>query len=668
MAQTGYAEAEALGATPSLLKSGLVAPEVHADLWRSVRAGRPWRGRLVNRRKDGGLYDAAETVAPILEGGQVVGYVACLRDVTDDLQREERLTRALDEARAATEAKALFVASASHELRTPLHGVLGLLHVLQETELSPEQRELVGTAASCGTALLALIGDVLDFSKLEADRLELEVTEFDPRAVVEEAVESLAAAAHAKGLDLVSDVHALPGRAEGDPGRLRQVITNLVGNAVKFTPSGEVVVRCRHADGRLHCEVRDTGIGVDLAVQPALFQPFAQADGSTTRRFGGTGLGLALSKRLVERMGGEVGLESEPGRGSLFWFEVPLPAFERAEPDEELEAGLDGWRVLVVEGNAVARETLVEGLRRCGAEVEGAAGVDAAEALLRIASFDALVVDGDLPRGAGLDAVRALGRVGLPCVATLPVPMLARAAEVRAAGAVGQVTKPAHVGRVVRVLLSLLEREGGATGGRARRPDALPAGRRVLVADDNPVNLLLAQRMLERLGLTVDVARTGQESVRAAASASYDLILMDWHMPDMDGLEATRRIRAKEGERRTPIVAVTASASPDRARALPRRGHGRPSEQAISRRRPRPGRRPVVSSAHEELLRVPRIAGSKPPPAGVGGLEHADREQAGEDLLRRRGGLRHALRRRLPTRVSGTRSSPGASPAKSIRH
>lgn len=525
------------------------------------------------------LHDSAEQLQGYRR--QVEADALALKDANETLEarvrdRTAELEASREEALAAARAKAAFLATMSHEIRTPLNGVVGMSTLLAETPLNPEQRDYLQTIRLSSDQLLAVINDVLDFSKIESGKLELEVEPLGVRAAVEEACDIAAPRAREKGLELIIDIpEAVPPAILGDITRLRQVLINLINNAVKFTARGEVAVHARmrtpdDGQGRavLEFRVSDTGIGIPPERVGSLFEAFSQVDASTTRKYGGSGLGLAICKRLAELMGGEVGVESELGRGSSFWFTVAAPVTELAAGAEGDHAGLEALRVLVVDDHATNVRVLTRQLQLWGMVVASAeSGPDALEWLRRAPEApDLVITDMHMPEMDGVALARAMK--ANPAWAGIPLVLLSSgfmpAADESAKLFQARLLKPARQNQLFDTLVRSVRKEDAAAGAAAAGPERKDAT--VLVADDNAVNLKVACAILLKLGYEVRTATDGREAVEVVAHAAahgerLDAILMDVNMPDVDGLQATRQIRAARGAASPPIIAVTAAAS-----------------------------------------------------------------------------------------------------------
>ncbi|MFL5246069.1 MAG: response regulator [Gemmataceae bacterium] len=554
------------------------------------------------RRKDGSQATLLTSKVPLRDAsGDVVGILGIYTDISDRKHMEVELQKAKENAEAASRAKSEFLANVSHEIRTPMNGILGMTELALDTPLSPEQREYLGMVKSSADALLVVINDILDFSKIEAGKLDLDPVDFALRDTLGDTMKTMALRAHQKGLELAFHAHPdVPEALVGDCMRLRQIIVNLVGNAVKFTEKGEVVVHVKSetrnlisesnenpensAEVMLHFEVRDTGIGIPASKQQSIFSAFEQVDGSMTRKYGGTGLGLAICARLVEMMGGRIWVDSKPGEGSTFHFTARFKKSTSAPVAlAPTPVKLHGLRALIIDDNATNRRILEETLNHWGMRSEsvsnGPDGLSALhEAAARESPFEIVLLDVMMPDMDGFAVAEQIRQD--PALAGTPVLVLSSADRTRDAmicrelGITGYLPKPCKQLDLLAALVKALrisfagEKRPKLSGSFVARTGS---GLRVLVAEDNAVNQRLAVRLLEKQGYSIRVVENGRDTLAALDQEAFDLVLMDVQMPEMDGFEATAAIRAKElgTGLRLPIIAMTAHAMKgDRERCL----------------------------------------------------------------------------------------------------
>lgn len=579
---TGYSFDEVLGKNPRILKSGVNPPTLYQQLWSTILAGKVWKGEILNRRKNGELYWENVTICPILDAAGVLTHFLGLKeDITQTKKLLEEMIAARYSAEAANRIKSEFLANMSHEIRTPMNAILGMAEMLGETELTAEQRKYVSIFQNAGNNLLDLINDILDLSKVEAGQFELDNQSFDLEWALQEQVQLLAPRAHGKGLELALDIRpSVPAFVLGDAKRLRQCITNLVGNAIKFTLHGGVTMSVQRVAGEadmLMFSVADTGIGIPTDKQMAIFDAFTQADGSVTRKFGGTGLGLTITKRLVELMGGKIWVESEPGKGSVFHFTAMLPEAAPVTRPQIICADLGGMRMLVVDDFPFNRAIVRQYLNVLGVEVDEAeSGVEALEKMYQAHKqsrpYALALIDCHMPVMDGVEvAQRIRDSRSLRATRLLMLSSDDTAKPTQRAREMGValLLKPLKRDELIQAVTAELKQLAVPAAeplpaekeGVAHVPATRPLN--ILLAEDNQDNILLMQVMLRSTPHHLDVVENGKIVVEKFIAGHYDLILMDMQMPEMDGYAATamiRRIEQTERRKPTPVVALTAHA------------------------------------------------------------------------------------------------------------
>jgi len=583
----GYSPAEVIGKNPRILKSGEMPPAVYASLWKTLLGGRPWSGELLNKTKSGAVVWVRANISPIRNGeGRLTHFMALHKDITLEKRLMTEVVEAKREAEQANAAKSDFLAAMSHEIRTPLNAIVGMSELLDEAGLDKEHAQYLSIMRSASDTLLSLINDILDISKIEAGKVDIEKAPFNLEELVSKVSEMISVRASGKGVEVNCKIEAdVPVFVEGDATRLRQVLMNLMGNAVKFVEKGWVSLDVKKQKTEGDClsllfSVRDTGIGIPSDKLTSVFEKFTQADASTTRKYGGTGLGLPISKMLIELMGGKIWLESEPGVGTVFYFTVKLcPQKDNRGvylPKADIKE-LKGLRFLVVDDNLANRIIIREMAQSWGASCEGAS--DAETGLAKVleeqrkgSPFHAVLVDFNMP---GMDGYEFCRRV-MTDASIAPKPALAlvtsdsvrfRKEDFRAIGVNTHILKPVRKQTVLDGVLEMLaagksplaaepKKEGSYT-----RED-LPA-LSVLIVDDSEDNRILMTSFLKGSRIKLDIAQNGLVALEKFRSGAYDMVFMDIQMPEMDGFEATAKLReleAREKRARTRVVALTAMA------------------------------------------------------------------------------------------------------------
>jgi PAS domain S-box-containing protein len=574
----GYTAAEIVG---EKLDGLITTPEMlhGAQFYSQQATTTPVHGIEKRRRKDGKFVTVEIFGVPVVVEGEKVATLAIYHDITE-------LDQARKEAEQANQAKSDFLANMSHEIRTPMNGVIGMLELALDTSLSAEQRDYLNISLQSAETLLELLNDILDFSKIEAHKLELEIIDFDLRNTVEDIAQMLAKRAQDKGLELICLIHPdLKTGLKGDPARLRQVLVNLIGNAIKFTHQGEVVIRAEpvaetETHATINFSVQDTGIGIPAERIDAVFERFTQVDGSTTRKYGGTGLGLTISKQLVEAMGGKIEIRSEAGMGSTFWFTITLEKQTARTAAKESASSVDQalkmrrLRVLGIDDNATNRKVLTKMVEGFGARIETAISGAKGRERLRNAQragdpFQIVLLDMQMPDMDGEQTAREIKND--PVTRETQIIILTSmgqrgdAARLEALGCAAYLLKPVKQQMLYDTLLAVMAHTGNDPSRLVTRhliSEQKRQGLRILLAEDNPINQKLAVILLQKAGFSVDAVENGQHALEKVQNGRYNAVLMDVQMPDMDGFEATRRIRQWEAgqERHVPIIAMTAHA------------------------------------------------------------------------------------------------------------
>ncbi|MEO5339964.1 MAG: response regulator [Magnetococcus sp. MYC-9] len=585
VAISGYARDELLGKNHRMVKSDEHSPEFYRDLWKTITCGSPWHGEVKNLARDGSFYWVRATIVPFLnEKGKPFKYISIRTDVTAMKMLESSLIVAKEQAESAVRAKSDFLANMSHEIRTPMNAIIGLSHLCLQTQLTTRQKDYIYKVHGSATSLLRIINDILDFSKIDAGRLDMESIDFTLEEVLGTMSSMIAMKAQEKKLEFLMETDVdIPPSLVGDPLRLGQILINLTNNAIKFTEQGEVVVETKMLERddafvRLQFVVRDSGIGMTPEQLSGLFQPFAQADASVTRKYGGTGLGLTIAKRLIEMMGGAIRVESQPGQGTRFIFDVRLGVSNQVVERLLLpSADLRGMKVLVVDDNESARNVLADYLTSFTFTVTKAK--DAKDAIIAIQEedmagqpFELLVTDYMMPEMDGITAVTVMRRDLV--LSRFPVVIMASAygdeSVVKRASQEalvdGFLVKPINQSLLFESIMEAFGRAQRDSTRSRELPNAprdfmlVLSGAKILLVEDNELNQQVARELLEQANITVLLARNGKEAVDLVARETLDGVLMDVQMPVMDGMTATREIRKDRRFAHLPILAMTANA------------------------------------------------------------------------------------------------------------
>jgi len=586
---TGYSSEEAIGQNPRILKSEYTPPEIYEELWRTISEGDEWHGEFQNKRKNGELFWENASITPIKsDKGGVTHFLAIKEDITERKHMELELKKAKEAAESATQAKSDFLANMSHEIRTPMNAILGMTYLALKTDLNPKQHDYINKTHASAQSLLGIINDILDFSKIEAGKLDIEHIDFDLTGVLDNLSNLTSIKAQEKGLEMVFAVDSdVPMFLKGDPLRLGQILLNLTGNAIKFTEEGEIVVSVKPVEvnkeyALLHFAVKDTGIGLTQEQRAKLFQSFQQADTSTTRQYGGTGLGLTISKKLTELMDGEIDVESKPGEGTTFFFTARFGRQEKEQPRRKIiPETLQDLKTLVVDDNETFCEVLKGYLEEFSFQVHTVSTGNQALSEIKKAlqsgqkPYDLVFMDWQMPGLNGIETARKIqndpGIVQRPKI--IIVTGHGRADVMKEAediGLDGFLLKPVTQSLLLDATIDAFDlpvaSKPAAAGRKEKRPNGFEAirGAHILLVEDNEINQQVATELLKEEGFFISVAGNGKialEKVMASTeSEAYDVVLMDLQMPVMDGYTATKEIRKDRRFKELSIVAMTADA------------------------------------------------------------------------------------------------------------
>lgn len=576
---SGYSKEELLGQNHSLLNSGNEPENYWREMYLNVSKGNVWHDEVKNKAKDGHFYWVDTTIVPMYENNKLIGYTSIRTDITTAKELEQNLIEAKNQAEVANESKTDFLANMSHEIRTPMNGVIGMTNLLIDSDLNSDQYKLAKTVKASAESLLFIINDILDFSKVEAGKLELEDIDFNLGSMVEDLGTAMHYLAEDKGLELICPANSIQNQwLNADPGRIRQILTNLIGNAIKFTEQGEVAVFCKitnKADNRrlIRFEIKDTGIGISEEHQDKLFSKFTQADSSTTRKYGGTGLGLSICQKLVDLMDGDIGIESELGKGTTFWFTLDL---EGAKPENEIPlplADLQKQKIMAVDDNATNRDLLDQLLTHWGIEHQLVAnGMDAIQVLQECddsSPYTIGLLDMHMPDMDGAQLCKHIKNDA--AISDTKLVLLSSQAQrgdakkMHAIGFDGYLPKPIHQSELYNVLQHVagISSDDDILITRYTDKEQMQFKSHLLVVEDNITNQQVIKGMLEKFGITIDLASNGEEALAALQQGTdYSLVFMDCQMPVMDGYSATKKIRdpvTKNINHAIPVIAMTAN-------------------------------------------------------------------------------------------------------------